>query len=202
MIKKLYECGCFQYRKFILNHQKELLLTPEGAIVLIAMLKEYEENKYFSIHSLKDKLNISDTLLDQVLTNLMEREFYSVYVEYEDGIGKEAISLDGFFDRVKEVLEDTCSKDYENDFFHVTQLIQKEINRVLTAEEMEIVSSLITEDRVKEDDIKDAIVYMKKHYKILSIKNLVTSLNRFRTEVKTEPKEVPDFVKSFLDNIK
>ena len=48
---------------------------------------------------------------------LMEREFYSVYVEYEDGIGREAISLDGFFDRVKEVLEDTCSKDYENDFF-------------------------------------------------------------------------------------
>lgn len=202
MIKKLYECGCFNYEKFIISHQKELLLTPDGVVVLIGMLKEYENNKYFSLASLKDNMTITDALFDQVLTNLMEREFYSVYVEYEDGIGREAISLDGFFDRVKEVLEDTCSKDYENDFFHVTQLIQKEINRVLTAEEMEIVSSLITDDRVKEEDIKDALEYMKNHYKILSVKNLLTSLKRFRNETKVEPKEVPDYVKSFLDNIK
>ena len=202
MIKKLYECGCFKYEKFILVHQTELLLTPASSVVLIQMLKEYETNKYFSVQSLKSKMMISDKEFDEAVANLLEREFYSIYIQYEDGIGREAVSLDGFFDRVKDILSGVNSKDLENDFFYVTQLIQKEIGRVLTADELSIVSSLITEDRVKVSDIEEALEYMKSRYKVLNIKNLVTSLNRFRNEVQEEEEPVPDFVKSFLDNIK
>ena len=202
MIKKLYECGCFKYEKFILVHQKELLLTPASSVVLIQMLKEYETNKYFSVQSLKSKMMISDKEFDEAVANLLEREFYSIYIQYEDGIGREAVSLDGFFDRVKDILSGVNSKDFENDFFYVTQLIQKEIGRVLTADELSIVSSLITEDRVKVSDIEEALEYMKSRYKVLNIKNLVTSLNRFRNEVKEEEEPLPDFVKNFLDNIK
>ena len=202
MIKKLYECDCFDYERFIVSNQKELLLNPSSAVLLTLMLKEYKNNKYFSVESLKDKISIDDKEFDFVVTNLLERQFYSIYVEYEDGIGKEAISLDGFFDRVKEVLEGKNSKDLDNDFFYVVQYIQKEINRVLTPVEMEIVSSLITEDGIKIDEIKDALAYMKDHYKVLSIKNLVTSINRYRNEAKEEVEEVPDFVKDFLNNIK
>jgi hypothetical protein len=202
MIKKLYECGCFKYEKFILVHQKELLLTPASSVVLIQMLKEYETNKYFSVQSLKSKMMISDKEFDEAVANLLEREFYSIYIQYEDGIGREAVSLDGFFDRVKDILSGVNSKDFENDFFYVTQLIQKEIGRVLTADELSIVSSLITEDRVKVSDIEEALEYMKSRYKVLNIKNLVTSLNRFRNEVQEEEEPVPDFVKNFLDNIK
>ena len=203
MIKKLYEVDCFDFERFIMTYQKELLLTPVASVVLVLMLKEYKKNKYFSVEAIKDRITITDKEFDLVITNLLEREFYSIYVEYEDGIGKEAISLDGFFDRVKEVLDGKNSTDYENDFFYVTQLIQKEINRILKPEEMEIVSSLITEDGIKVEEIKDALEYMKSHYRVLSIKNLVTSINRFRKD--TLPKEetpVPDFVKDFLSNIK
>ena len=202
MIKKLYEDGCFKYEKFILVHQHDLLLSPAACVVLIQMLKEYETNKFFSVQSLKDRMIISDSDFDSAVSNLLEREFYSVYIQYEDGIGREAVSLDGFFDRVKDILSGVNSKDLENDFFHVTQLIQKEIGRVLTAEELEIVSSLITEDRVSISDCEEALEYMKSHYKVLNVKNLVTSLNRFRGEAHPEVEPVPDFVKSFLDNIK
>ena len=202
MIKKLYEVDCFDYERFIMTYQKELLLTPVASVVLVLMLKEYKKNKYFSVEAIKDRITITDKEFDLVITNLLEREFYSIYVEYEDGIGKEAISLDGFFDRVKEVLDGKTSTDYENDFFYVTQLIQKEINRILKPEEMEIVSSLITEDGIKVEEIKDALEYMKSHYRVLSIKNLVTSINRFRKETPKEEIPVPDFVKDFLSNIK
>ena len=202
MIKKLYEVDCFDYERFIMTYQKELLLTPVASVVLVLMLKEYKKNKYFSVEAIKDRITITDKEFDLVITNLLEREFYSIYVEYEDGIGKEAISLDGFFDRVKEVLDGKTSTDYENDFFYVTQLIQKEINRILKPEEMEIVSSLITEDGIKVEEIKDALEYMKSHYRVLSIKNLVTSINRFRKEIPKEETPVPDFVKDFLSNIK
>ncbi len=201
MIKKLYESGCFKYEKFILVHQKELLLSPVACVVLIQMLKEYETNKFFSVASLKERMMINDSDFDEAVTNLLEREFYSIYIQYEDGIGREAVSLDGFFDRVKDILSGVNSKDFENDFFHVTQLIQKEIGRVLTADELEIVSSLITEDRVTVSDMEEALEYMKSHYKVLNVKNLVTSLNRFRGEAR-EVEAVPDFVKDFLDNIK
>ena len=145
---------------------------------------------------------ISDKEFDEAVANLLEREFYSIYIQYEDGIGREAVSLDGFFDRVKDILSGVNSKDLENDFFYVTQLIQKEIGRVLTADELSIVSSLITEDRVKVSDMEEALEYMKSRYKVLNIKNLVTSLNRFRNEAQEEEEPVPDFVKNFLDNIK
>ena len=202
MIKKLYDVDCFDFERFIMTYQKELLLTPVASVVLVLMLKEYKKNKYFSVEAIKDRITITDKEFDLVITNLLEREFYSIYVEYEDGIGKEAISLDGFFDRVKEVLDGKTSTDYENDFFYVTQLIQKEINRILKPEEMEIVSSLITEDGIKVEEIKDALEYMKSHYRVLSIKNLVTSINRFRKETPKEETPVPDFVKDFLSNIK
>jgi DNA replication protein DnaD len=201
MIKKLYEDGCFKYEKFILVHQHDLLLSPAACVVLIQMLKEYETNKCFSVQSLKDRMIISDSDFDSAVSNLLEREFYSIYVITEDGIGREAISLDGFFERAKEVLEGKNKVDYENDFFYVTQLIQKEINRILKPEEMEVVSSLITDDGFKADDFKDALSYMKEHYKVLSIRNLVTSLNRYRKEVKEE-KPVPNYVKDFLSSIK
>lgn len=201
MIKKLYECDCFNYEKFILNHQRELLLTPNCAMVLILMLNEYKKNKCFSVASLKEKITISDSDFDFAVMNLLEREFYSIYVITEDGIGREAISLDGFFERTKEILEGNNTLDYENDFFYVTQLIQKEINRILTPEEMEVVSSLITDDGIKAEDFKDALEYMKSHYKVLSIRNLVTSINRYRKEVKEE-NPVPNYVKDFLQNIK
>ena len=202
MIKKLYESGCFKYEKFILVHQKQLLLSPQACVVLIQMLKEYETNKCFSVQSLKDRMIISDSEFDLAVSNLLEREFYSVYIQYEDGIGREAVSLDGFFDRVKDILSGVNSKDLENDFFYVTQLIQKEINRVLTAEELEIVSSLITEDRVEISTIEEALDYMKNHYKVLNVKNLITSLNRLRNESHPDLEPVPDFVKDFLENIK
>ena len=203
MIKKLYECDCFDYEKFIISHQKELLLNPASAVVLTLMLKEYKNDKYFSVNSLKEKISISDTDFDFVITNLLERQFYSIYVEYEDGIGKEAISLDGFFDRVKEVLEGKNSSDLDNDFFYVVQYIQKEINRVLTPIDMEIVSSLITEDGIKIDEIKETVAYMKEHYKVWSVKNLATSIKRYRQESETkEEEDVPDFVKEFMANIK
>lgn len=202
MIKKLYECGCFKYEKFILVHQKELLLSPVASVVLIQILKEYETNKFFSVQSLKDRMIITDDEFDDAVTNLLEREFFSVYIQTEDGIGREAVSLDGFFERVKEILSGVNSKDLENEFFHVTQLIQKAIGRVLTAEELEIVSGLIADDRVSVEDIEEALEYMKSRYKVLNVKNLVTSLNRFRGEIRAEAEPVPDFVKNFLDNIK
>ena len=78
MIKKLYESGCFKYEKFILVHQKELLLSPAACVVLIQMLKEYETNKFFSVASLKERMMITDSDFDNAVTNLLEREFYSI----------------------------------------------------------------------------------------------------------------------------
>jgi sugar-specific transcriptional regulator TrmB len=40
MLKKLYEKGYFDYKKFILENQKKLGLTPNEALVLMELLIE------------------------------------------------------------------------------------------------------------------------------------------------------------------
>ena len=68
---------------------------------------------------------------------------------------------------------------------------------------MEIVSSLITEDGITIDEIKDAVAYMKEHYKVLSVKNLATSIQRYRKEAELkEEEDISDFVNEFMANIK
>ena len=74
MIKKLYDCDCFDFERFIISHQKELLLNPSSAVVLTLMLKEYKNNKYFSVESIKEKILRIWIMTFSMLFNLFKRK--------------------------------------------------------------------------------------------------------------------------------
>ena len=52
MIKKLYECGCFDYKKFIMDNMKKLGLNSDETIVLITMLDHYLDDSMLTNESL------------------------------------------------------------------------------------------------------------------------------------------------------
>lgn len=79
MLEKLYLQGYLFYDRLILDHLKELGLTAEEAIVLIQLLKDYQQDGSFSVDHVQEQVLIPLQKIDQSVTSLMERRFYDVF---------------------------------------------------------------------------------------------------------------------------
>lgn len=199
MIKKIYDCGCFDYQKFIFDKMKNLALNSDEAIILIKILDKYSISKVLSNDELISELPLTKAKIEKSLASLLERNFYEIYVNYnEKGIGVEYISIDGFFNKVNQILLNN-NQDINNEIFKVNQYLTQEMNRVLTSQEIEIVNSLILEDRYTLEDIKTACKKIKDKNKLITMRNLAQALT-----VKEEAKqaEMPSVLKDFLGKIK
>lgn len=197
MLKKLYELGYFNYQKYIIEHMKELSLNSDETIILINILDFYKDDKTLSSEKLSQRLSLTKTKIDKALASLLERQYYEIYINYDNGIGQEYISLDGFFNKA-EAFIDANSSMSDDELHLVCQYISKEMNRILTSQELEIIQSMVIEDRYSLDDIKKAREVLKINKKLLTMKNLAQAL-----VVKSEPvKPVNNVLKDFINNIK
>lgn len=197
MLKKLYELGYFNYQKYIIEHMKELSLNSDETIILINILDFYKDDKTLSSEKLSQRLSLTKTKIDKALASLLERQYYEIYINYDNGIGQEYISLDGFFNKA-EAFIDVNSSMSDDELHLVCQYISKEMNRILTSQELEIIQSMVIEDRYSLDDIKKAREVLKINKKLLTMKNLAQAL-----VVKSEPvKPVNNVLKDFINNIK
>ncbi len=198
MIKKLYECGCFRYEEFILTHLKELSLTSDEAILLILILKEYAERKTLSSEHLQGQTSLVKNKVDKALTSLLERGFYEIYIHYEEGKGQEYISLDGFFQKVEDILNHRPHSN-EDELVSVNQFLTKAMNRILTSKELEITASLVMEDHYSYEDIQKATEKIKQNGRLLTMKSLAQALVE-KDSVQTAP--TPKVLKDFFESIK
>lgn len=197
MLKKLYELGYFNYQKYIIEHMKELSLNSDETIILINILDFYKDDKTLSSEKLSQRLSLTKAKIDKALASLLERQYYEIYINYDNGIGQEYISLDGFFNKA-EAFIDANSSMSDDELHLVCQYISKEMNRILTSQELEIIQSMVIEDRYSLDDIKKAREVLKINKKLLTMKNLAQAL-----VVKSEPvKPVNNVLKDFINNIK
>ena len=199
MIKKLYECNCFDYQKFILNNTKQLSLSVEEAVVLIKLLDNYKISKIMSTETFKS-LALVKSHLEKALLSLLERSFYEIYINYDNGIGVEYISLDGFFNKVEMLLNNEVANP-KDELFLVNKYLNEELNRILVSKELDIVSSLVLEDCYKLDDFKRACEYLKGKNKLLNIKNIAQALT-VKKEEKTAISPASKTVQAFFDSIK
>lgn len=194
MIKKLYECGCFNFQKFILEHTKPLALNSDEAVILIKILEGWTKEKTLSSEALVADLSMTKAKADKALASLLERGFYEIYINYDQGIGQEYISLDGFFQKVSAIL-DANLPDFKDELYSINQHLTKQMNRILTAKELEILTSLVVEDRYTSDDIQKACEYLKGKGKLLSMRSLAQALAvKEEPAVRTSPKVVKDFI--------
>lgn len=200
MIKKLYELGYFDYKNYILDNLKALSLTANEAIILIKILDSYREKASFNVEELRNKVNIRRDLFDTALSNLLERKIYEIYLSYENGVAGEALSLDGFFNLVEDILKGNSSFD-ESEIHSIIMLVSKEISRVLSSSELDIIKSLVEDDRYVKDDFIVAIDNIKKAKRSVNIKSLSNELAKGKTTPKVK-KETPSYVKDFIKSVK
>jgi len=200
MIRKLYESDCFDYQRFILNNSKLLSLSADEVVVLIKLLDNYKNSKIMSTESFKS-LSIVKSHLEKALLSLLERSFYEIYINYDNGIGVEYISLDGFFKKVERILNNQ-NINPKDELFLVNKFLNEELNRILVAKELDVVSSLVLEDCYKLDDFKRACEYLKGKNKLLNIKNIAQALTVKETEEKPKIATAPKSVQAFFNSIK
>ncbi|MBE6137021.1 MAG: hypothetical protein E7176_01310 [Erysipelotrichaceae bacterium] len=200
MIKKLYECDCFDYQKFILNNTKQLSLSADETVVLIKLLDNYKSSKIMSTNSFKS-LSLTKTHLEKALLGLLERMFYEIYINYDNGTGVEHISLDGFFAKAERLLNNKISNP-DDELFQVNKYLKEEFNRLLVAKELDIVSSLVIEDCYRLNDFIRAVENLKSKDKLLSIKNIAQALAIKEEDEKPKASPAPKCVQAFFNSIK
>lgn len=200
MIKKLYEAGYLDYSKIILSNLKKLALTTNEALILIKILDNYPKIKSVSIENLQEELLLPISEIEEALSKLEERNFYEMYINYDNGKGTECTILDGFFTKVEALLNNELELENPSDeIFKINQLIQKYMNRILTSTEFEILSSLVTKDKYNYESFYNACEYLKDKKRNITMKTIAQAL-----VVKEEPKAntAPSFVTDFFNSIK
>lgn len=196
MLDKLYEANCFNYARFIIDNQKKLGLNSDEAIILINILDGYKTSKFLSRDVLFAKTGLTKAKIDKSLNSLLERSFFSFYVSNKDDGITEAISLDGFFTKATLILENK-SVNLEDELTRVNDFLTGVLNRILTSNEMEIIQSLVLDDRKMLSDFENAYERIKNR-KLINIKMIAQAL----AMPEAKPNNVPQAVSDFFNKIK
>lgn len=200
MIKKLFESGYFKYQDFILDNMKKLSLSPIESIVLIKMLDEFKTDKRILIDEILNNLVEKRSSVEDALSSLNEKGFYNVYITYDNGLGEEAASLDGFFEKVEAILNNNIVSDKGDELYSVIEYLNNTLNRVLTSDEIDMVTSLVKDDCYYLDSFKNAVEVKLKNRSVITIKTIAKAL-----ATKDKPKNVKannELMKDFINKVK
>ena len=201
MFKRLYELGYFDYQKFIVDNQKKLSLSPIMSIVLIKALDIFKTKKTSATQEefCKDLL-ISSSEADKVLSKLFEQGFYQIYTsENENHLVEEFVSFDGFFDKVEAIIKNDLLDEGKDELSKIIFYLQNEMHRVLTSKEIDIVTSLVVDDKYQYDHFTKAVNYLVDHKRNITIKGIFDNIS---PETKVSKKKENKLMKDFMDKIK
>ena len=195
MLETLYKKGYLNFNRIILDNAKLLGLNADEAFVLIKILDNYKETNTLSLEKLQENILITSNKIDKIVADLMERGYYEIFIAYDKGVGKECISFKPLFDKINKIINNQVSFD-NYDLEKAAKLLTERLNRVLTANEIEILESLMTEDHYTLTEIDQASKRILDKKKVLSMRSLTQELAIKPTESevkKTAPKALKDF---------
>ncbi|MBQ9899768.1 MAG: hypothetical protein IJM36_01425 [Acholeplasmatales bacterium] len=200
MLKKIFESGYFNYQDFILENIKKLSISPIEAFILIKMLDAFKNDKRILIDNIAKDFVEKRKNIEDSMSNLIEKGFCSIYISYDNGLGEESISLDGFFEIAERIINNVNASDKNDELASVIEYLNNELNRVLSSQELEIITSLVKEDYYALDDFKKAIEVKLKDKSVISIKSIAKALAT--KEKKTKVQSNNDLMKDFIKNVK
>ncbi|MDE5715648.1 MAG: hypothetical protein K2I42_05895 [Anaeroplasmataceae bacterium] len=197
MLQELYLKGFLNYSKILLEYSKALGLNAEEAFVLNKILDNYLATNTLSLDDLQKQVLIKSNRLDKIVASLMERNYYEVYLSYDNGKGVECISFEPLFLRMENLLSQEKTKD-PYDIEKANQFLCKNLNRVLTANELEILENLMVEEHYTYEAIVEVTEQIKSSKRVLSLKTIALALANKKTKVEANtiaPQSFQDFIK-------
>lgn len=204
MLNILFDKQYLDYKKLILDNVKSLGLSSDEALVLIKILDQYPNSKTISISALLDSLSITQKKLESTLSSLMERKFYELYIAYDDGVGQEYIRVEPLFQKIENILNNNIEDvNYNNEIYTANKFITEQFNRVLTSNELEILTYLITDEHYTIEEIKEVTNSLLVNKRNLNMKSLVNALTKKRQPaVKKEVAKDNEILKDFFSRMR
>ncbi len=199
MIEKLYEQGLLDYNKLIIRNYKALDLNPVDVLVLIKILDIYKTSKKIRTSKIISETGLTKREVEESMTSLMEKNIYSIYLEYKNGIGDESISLKPFFEKVEKLFEDTESVD-DSEISLTIKLIEGEIKRPLTPIEFNVISEWFSIDGYNYEEIKKAVIESVKMNRV-TFKNIEKELLAAKKQSMTLSSKMTSQKANALDKI-
>ncbi|WP_334347461.1 DnaD domain protein [Candidatus Phytoplasma prunorum] len=168
MIKKLYEEGNLLIENILIKEYNKLKLSIKELTVLLFLFNSYKE-KTFSSSELAKKIGFSKNELEEILEQLIKKNFFHLFSQTKGNKIIEVFSLDKTFDKIKQLyLNEENKKIFEKQKTQLSEtieILEQFKGNCLTYYELEIIKDWYQNKKYD-------------HYKILENIKQAKKLNR------------------------
>lgn len=136
---------------YLLINMKELRLEFKELLFLSVVINELDNN-LFNVPYLEKRLNLETPYIMEIVSSLCDKKLIEIEVKEVEGTLEEVINLDTIYSKILlNNIEEAVSDDSK-----IYDLLEKELGRVLSPIEYELVSDWITSG-ISEELIKEAL---------------------------------------------
>ncbi|MEZ0180575.1 DnaD domain protein ['Camptotheca acuminata' phytoplasma] len=194
MLKTIYEAGYLNIEKILINEYNKMDLTSQELIILLCLFNCYE-NKNFSSVFLAEKTNLSKNEVENILAELLKKNFFSLSQEKQDDKIIEVFNLDNTFLKIEEIYSEKTKKiklkEKKTNIAETIEEIEKLKKNNLASFELEIIKNWYLNQNFSHEDIikaiEQAVVHQQKSiYYIDRLLNYKNNNIKFEKDNKTD----------------
>jgi hypothetical protein len=181
MLEKLYNMGCLDYQRLIRMFSSKLELSSNASFVLMSILDNYHTNPNINSTNLAAYMGKSKAEVEESIVELLNLDYIQIQLVMKNGKSTESYRLSPFFIKCERLLSELKNEEEENDIRAINSVLEENLKRALSRQELEQVSDWLSDGKSKEE-ILDAIDFVKKtknSFRLASVnKELYNSQNQ------------------------
>nr|QJI54818.1 Chromosome replication initiation protein [Candidatus Phytoplasma ulmi] len=187
MFKILYEEGYLNIEKILIHEYHKINLTFQEMMVLIYLFDCYEHKRFSSLFLAK-KMNLSKNEVENILEELIQKDFFFLSQEKKNDKLIEVFNLDNTFLRLEQIyLEKDKNVQIKKQNRYISETIEQ-IEKLkgenLVSYELEIIKNWYLEKKYSDKDIKKSIniAYKNQKKSIYYIERILGNENNLKIE--------------------
>ncbi len=192
----LLKKGLINFDQIIIEKYYRIDLDEVDAILLIKLKKMVDSNNV-DINALNDTMNLDIKGIRERISNLIKFK----YIDLKSENGNETFDFDILYKRIANIMSDDQYKVKEKEsgilIKKVVSLLEKNFSRIISSQELEMVSYWIKNKKFSYKQIEEATVeaIKKNRFNVKTVNMILNSKNR------PKAKNIDPKVKEMLDNI-
>ena len=200
----LLKNGMVDFEKLLIEKHSFIGLDEVETIFLIKLKKIFDSNDVISETVIVDELvkvmSINKTQIIELLIKLINGQFISLKIVNN----KETYSLDDTYKRLASLLDEDNFldelKQNESELKKTVSFIEKELEKLVSPTELEVIKHWIDVDKYTFSQIKEATLECLK-LKKKSIKNIDLMLSKFKNTVKTSSVQTKENLQEIFNSV-
>lgn len=172
----LIKSGVISFKNLLIDKYSFIGLNETEVITLIKLQNLLISPEKTSLEKLPEKMHETMQLGSKEISDCLAKLIESKYIDIEEFDGEVTYSLDLTYQRLANVLDSENEKEdedrYASDFKKITNIIEKEFNKLVSPLELQLIKSWIYEDKYEfsliNESILDAVKRQRKNVKAVN----------------------------------